>query len=114
MTKRAPTIADKYSMRLYVAGSTPQSITALRNLKKLCELHLPGQYKIEIVDLRKNPERAKDDEVIVVPTLVRKLPTPIRKFIGNLSNPERVLVDFNLGISPAAPFTSKEKRTRDV
>ena len=114
MTKRTSPTADNYSMRLYVADSTPQSLTALRNLKKLCEQHLPGQYKIEIVDLRKHPERAKDDEIIVVPTLVRKLPTPIRKFIGNLANPEGVLIDFDVRAEFADPAAATRQRRRDV
>ncbi len=83
-------------MRLYVADGTPQSILAIGNLKKLCEKHLAGRYQIEVVDLLKNPQLAKQDDILVVPTLVRKVPSPIRKFIGSLSSPERVLIDFHL------------------
>lgn len=86
----------KYHLRLYVADGTPQSILAIRNLKVLCEKHLADRFDLEVIDLLKNPQRAQQDQILVVPTLVRKLPSPIRKFIGNLSNPERVLVDFNL------------------
>lgn len=83
-------------LRLYVAGQTPKSITALANLKRLCENHLAGRYRIEVVDLLRQPHLARRDEVIVIPTLVRKLPRPIRKIIGDLSNEERVLVGLDL------------------
>jgi len=87
---------DRYVLRLYIAGSTPQSILAEQNLRELCEEHLAGRYHIEIIDLLKNPELAQDDQILAVPTLVRELPVPIRKFIGTLSNPDRVLVGFDL------------------
>ncbi len=96
MSKKDSHKNDKYVLRLYITGNTPQSLAALRNLKELCEEHLTGRYQIEVIDLLKNPERAKDDQILAVPTLVRKLPSPIRKFIGTLSNPERILVDFDL------------------
>lgn len=80
-----------WHLRLYVAGQTPKSITALANLKRLCEGHLAGRYHIEVVDLANQPHMARRDDIIVVPTLVRKLPRPIRKIIGDLSNVERVL-----------------------
>jgi len=79
-------------LRLYVAGQTPKSITALANLKRLCDGHLGGRYRIEVVDLLNQPHLARRDDIVVVPTLVRKLPQPIRKIIGDLSNEERVLV----------------------
>lgn len=85
-----------WDLRLYVAGQTPKSLTALANLKKLCEEHLPGRYRIEVVDLLKHPQLAAGDQIVAIPTLVRKLPTPIRKIIGDLSNLERVLVGFQL------------------
>jgi circadian clock protein KaiB len=85
-------------LRLYVAGQTPKSITALANLKRLCEGHFPGRYRIEVVDLVKQPHLARRDEIVVIPTLVRKLPPPIRKIVGDLSNEERVLV--GLGVLP--------------
>ena len=87
---------EKYVLRLYIADSTPQSAIAYRNLKKLCKLHLAGRYRLEVIDLDKNPGRAKADCIIAVPTLVRKMPTPIRKFIGNLSDTARVLIDFDV------------------
>ena len=83
-------------MRLYVAGQTPKCITAFANLKKLCEEHLQGCYDIEIVDLLKQPQLARGEQIIAIPTLVRKLPPPIRKIIGDLSNTERVLVGLDL------------------
>ena len=92
MPKNAQLENGKYVLRLYVADNTRQSIVALRNLEGLCEEHLTGRYRIEVIDLLKYPERAKDDEILAVPTLVRKLPSPIRRVIGNLSNAHRVLV----------------------
>jgi len=85
-------------LRLYVAGQTPKSITALVNLRRLCERHLSGRYRIEVVDLLKRPQLARRDDIVVIPTLVRKLPAPIRKIIGDLSNEERVLLA--LGVLP--------------
>ena len=87
-----------WRLRLYVAGQTPRSITALTNLKRLCEVELAGRYDIEVVDLLKQPHLARQDEIVAVPTLVRKLPRPIRKIIGDLSSKERVLV--GLGLPP--------------
>jgi circadian clock protein KaiB len=85
-----------YELRLYVAGQTPKSIAAFANLKKICEEHLAGQYHIEVIDLLKEPQLASGDQIIAIPTLVRKLPEPIRKIIGDLSDTERVLVGLNL------------------
>ena len=85
-----------WELRLYVAGQTPKSIAAFSNLKKLCEEHLQGQYRIEVIDLLENPALAKGDQIFAIPTLVRKLPKPIKKIIGDLSNKERVLVGLNL------------------
>jgi len=85
-----------WRLRLYVAGQTPKSITAFANLKKICEEHLKGKYTIEVIDLLENPRLAKGDQILAIPTLVRKLPVPIRKIIGDLSNTERVLVGLNL------------------
>ena len=84
-----------YNLRLYVAGQTPKSIAAFANLKKICEEHFAGQYYIEIIDLLKEPHLASEDQIVAIPTLVRKLPSPIRKIIGDLSNTERVLVGLN-------------------
>ena len=85
-----------WELKLYVAGKTPKSITALSNLKKYCEEHLKGQYKIEIVDLLEKPQLAEGDQIFAVPTLVRKVPVPIQKIIGDLSNEEKVLVGLNI------------------
>ncbi len=95
-TKATNSDKESWELRLYVAGQTPKSMTAFANLKKLCEEHLPGQYSIEVIDLIKNPSLAKGDQILAVPTLVRKLPEPIRKIIGDLSNTERVLVGLDL------------------
>ena len=86
----------KYELVLYVAGTTPKSLEAFANLKKICEEYLEGQYSITIVDLVKNPKLAKGDQIIAIPTLVRKLPTPLKKIIGDLSNKEKVLVGLNI------------------
>jgi circadian clock protein KaiB len=83
-------------LRLYIAGQTPKSIRALSNLTKICEEHLAGKYRIEVIDLLVNPQLAKGDQILAIPTLVRKLPEPVRKIIGDLSNTERVLVGLNL------------------
>lgn len=84
--------ARTWRLRLYVAGHTPKSITALANLRRLCEGYLAGRYRIEVVDLLDRPHLARRDDIVVIPTLVRKLPPPIRKIIGDLSNEERVLI----------------------
>jgi circadian clock protein KaiB len=85
-----------WELRLYVAGHTPRSITAFNNLKKICEEHMPGKYHIEVIDLVKNPQLARGDQILAIPTLVRKLPTPLKKIIGDLSNTLRVLVGLDL------------------
>jgi circadian clock protein KaiB len=85
-----------YELRLYVAGQTPKSLAAFANLKKICEEHLAGQYHIEVIDLLKQPQLASGDQILAIPTLVRKLPQPIKKIIGDLSNTERVLVGLDL------------------
>jgi len=87
---------DTYVLRLYVAGQTPKSMTAFDNLKKICEEYLEGRYQIQVVDLLKNPQLASGDQILAIPTLVRKLPLPIRKIIGDLSNTERVLIGLDL------------------
>jgi len=86
----------RWNLRLYVAGQTPRSMTAFQNLKNICEEYLKGQYHIEVVDLMENPTLARGDQILAVPTLVRKLPQPIRKIIGDLSNTERVLVGLDI------------------
>jgi circadian clock protein KaiB len=95
-TKAAESGPDFWELRLYVAGQTPKSIVAFANLKKLCEQHLVGKYRIEVIDLVENPQLARGDQILAIPTLVRKLPEPVRKIIGDLSNTERVLVGLDL------------------
>ncbi len=87
-------------LRLYVAGQTPRCVTAFANLKKICEEHLAGQYQIEVIDLLQNPKLAQGDQILAIPTLVRKLPEPVRKIIGDLSNTERVLVGLDVVPGP--------------
>lgn len=86
----------QYELRLYIAGQTPKSVAALRNITQYCKTHLEGKYSIEIIDLLKNPQLAEGDQIFAIPTLVRKVPEPIRKIIGDLSNEERVLVGLNI------------------
>ena len=85
-----------WELRLYIAGQTPKSVAALSNLNKYCEEHLQGKYKIEVIDLLLQPQLAEGDQIFAVPTLVRKVPVPIRKIIGDLSNEEKVLVGLNI------------------
>jgi len=101
MNQEKPTATDPsfWDLRLYVAGQTPKCIAAFANLKRVCEEHLAGKYRIEVVDLLVNPQLARGDQIIAIPTLVRKLPPPIRKIIGDLSNSERVLVGLQLRLA---------------
>lgn len=92
--KKSP--ARLHHLRLYVAGQTPKSVAALTNLKRICETHMKGQYRIEIIDLLKTPQLAAGDQILAVPTLVRRLPEPIKRIIGDLSNEEKVLVGLDL------------------
>jgi circadian clock protein KaiB len=85
-----------YNLRLYVAGQTPKSVTAIANLKRICEEHLAERYTIEVIDLLVNPQLAAGDQILAVPTLVRRLPTPLKRIVGNLSNVERVLVGLDI------------------
>ncbi|MDB6123895.1 MAG: Circadian oscillation regulator KaiB [Pedosphaera sp.] len=94
-SSKAPS-QEAWELRLYVAGQTSKSVTAFANLKKICEEYIPGKYNIEVVDLLINPTLAKGDQILAVPTLVRKLPVPIRKILGDLSDTERVLVGLDL------------------
>jgi circadian clock protein KaiB len=89
-------VPKQWQLRLYVAGQTPRSVTAFANLKRICEEHLAGKFEIEVIDLITNPRLAKDDQIVAIPTLVRKLPEPIRKIIGDLSDTERTLVGLQL------------------
>jgi len=86
----------RWVLRLYTAGQTPKSVAAFQNLKRICEEHLPGRYEIEVIDLMKNPRLAKEDQIVAIPTLVRKLPDPLRKIIGDLSDVDRTLVGLQL------------------
>ena len=90
------TANDMWILRLYVAGQTPKALTAFTNLKKICEEQLKGKYSIEVIDLMINPQLGGEDQILALPTLVRKLPVPVRKIIGDLSNTERVLVGLDL------------------
>jgi circadian clock protein KaiB len=87
---------DRWELRLYVAGATPKSMLALENLKRFCEQHLQNKYSLEVIDLLVHPQLAAGDQILAIPTLVRKMPVPIRKIIGDLSNEEKVLVGLNL------------------
>ncbi len=95
--RAATTTREKlWQLRLYVAGQTPKSLSAFSNLKQICETHLKGRYSIEVIDLVTQPQLAKGDQILAIPTLVRKLPQPVRKIIGDLSDTERVLVGLDL------------------
>ena len=94
--KIAKILPERWELRLYVAGSTPKSMLALENLKRFCEQYLQNKYSLEIIDLLVQPQLAAGDQILAIPTLVRKMPTPIRKIIGDLSNEEKVLVGLNL------------------
>jgi circadian clock protein KaiB len=89
-------VSEGFDLRLYVAGQTPKSLAAISNLKKLCESHLAGRYTIEVIDLLVTPQLAAGDQIVALPTLVRRLPEPLKRVIGDLSNTERVLVGFDI------------------
>jgi circadian clock protein KaiB len=93
---RAVKQPSSWSLRLYVAGQTPKSLTAFANLKRLCEEHLPGRYRIEVIDLVRAPQLAQGDQIVALPTLIRKLPEPVKRIIGDLSDLERVMVGMDL------------------
>ena len=95
-SEKAKTASALWELRLYVAGRSPKSLTAFANLNKICEEFLPGQYTIEIIDLLQNPHLAEGDQIIAIPTLVRKLPEPLRKIVGDLSNTEQTLIGLQL------------------
>ncbi len=105
--KPAAVPAAEWDLRLYVAGPTTKSAVALRNLEKVCEEHLAGRYRIEVIDLIKNPQLGRGDQIMAVPTVVRKLPSPIRKIIGNMSDAERVLVGLDLRSRDADPAADR-------
>lgn len=89
-------MSESYALKLYVAGQTPKAVRAFSNLRRICEEHLQGRYSIEVIDLVENPQLGRGDQILALPTLVRRLPTPIKKIIGDLSNTERVLVGLDL------------------
>jgi circadian clock protein KaiB len=97
-----------WQLRLYVAGQTPKSLAALSNLKKICENHLRGRYRIEVIDLLEQPQLSKGDQILAIPTLVRKLPEPVRKIIGDLSDTDRVLVGLDLRAA-SSPTASRNR-----
>ncbi len=92
----SPRTAKEWELRLYIAGKTPRALKAFQNLERICEEHLAGRYRIEVIDLLETPALAKGDQIVAVPTLVRKLPPPLKKIIGDLSNAERVLVGLDI------------------
>ena len=94
--KKRPRQIEYIELKLYVAGQTPKSLAALANLKKICDQHLEGKYKLHVIDLVKSPQLAQGDQILAIPTLVRNLPVPIRKIIGDLSNTERVLIGLDI------------------
>ena len=99
--------AEVFELRLYVAGQTPKSLAALANLKRICDEHLKREYRIEVIDLVKHPQLAQGDQILAIPTLVRRVPVPLRKIIGDLSNTERVLVGLDIR-GPSAPVAKAE------
>lgn len=99
--------AERWNLRLYVAGETPKCVQAFEHLKRICEEHLQGRYSIEVIDLLKNPTLASGDQIIAIPTLVRQLPPPVKKIIGDLTNTERVIVGLNL-----VPVVQEKRRSR--
>jgi len=105
---------DTWTLRLYIAGDSPKSRTALANLQRLCDAHLEGKYNIEVVDLKTRPELAKADQILALPTLIRKVPEPMKRLIGDLSNAERALVGLDLGAADGGPReSSKHARPGD-
>jgi circadian clock protein KaiB len=105
--KPSKAVTKDWKLRLYVAGVGPKSVAAFRNLEQICEDHLVGHYQIEVIDLVKNPQIARDDEIIAVPMVVRQRPLPVKRIIGDLSNIERALTGLNLRSYDPAPFTAR-------
>lgn len=103
---------ERWELRLYVAGETPRSVEAFARLKRICDEHLHGRYSIEVIDLLVNPTLAVGDQIIAIPTVVRKLPAPMKKIIGDLSNLERVLVGLDLTQLPAMPASKTSKTAK--
>jgi|SRR5579862_291119 len=94
--KNKSSSSEQWKLRLYIAGTTPKSMDAVRNLKQICDTHLDSKYNVEVIDLLQNPKLAAGDQILAIPTLVRKLPPPLKKIIGDLSNAERVLIGLDL------------------
>ena len=94
--KRSPLRGAKYILRLYVTGSSARSLKAVQNLKKICEEHFPDDYDLEVIDIYEDPQAARDEQIIAAPTLVKKLPQPLRKFVGDLSNTQKILVGLDI------------------
>ena len=88
--------SKQYNLRLYIAGQTPKSIAALANLRRICDEHMKGQYEVEVIDLMESPHLAQKDQIVAIPTLIRQLPEPLKRIIGDLSNTERVLIGLDL------------------
>jgi circadian clock protein KaiB len=107
LQREAPAGGDVLELRLYVAGQTPRSLAALANLKRICEEHLKQKYRIEVIDLVKHPQLAQGDQILAIPTLVRRVPQPLRKIIGDLSNTERVLVGLDIRPSASGMVTAE-------
>jgi len=87
---------EKYVLRLYVTGMTPKSINAIENIRKICEENLQGRYELEVIDIYQQPQYAKQEQILAAPTLIKKLPLPLRKFIGDMSNKEKILIGLNI------------------
>ena len=98
LKKPKPQADESWKMRLYVAGQSTKSVAAIDNLRRICDTHMPGRCTIEVIDLMRNPERARDDEIVALPTLVRKLPVPVKRIIGDLSATEKVLLSLELSV----------------
>jgi len=96
--KTKPQTNESWKMRLYVAGQSTKSVAAIDNLRRICDTHMPGRCTIEVIDLMRNPERARDDEIVALPTLVRKLPVPVKRIIGDLSATDKVLLSLELSV----------------
>ncbi|HKS09556.1 MAG TPA: circadian clock KaiB family protein [Pyrinomonadaceae bacterium] len=91
-----PARRPEYILRLYVTGSTPRSLKAISNLKRLCDEYLPGVYELQVIDIYKNPDAARDEQIIAAPTLIKRLPAPLRRFVGDLSNTEKLLIGLDI------------------
>lgn len=107
-----PKAAPVWRLRLYIAGATPRSFAAFRNLRQICEDHLTGPYDIEVIDLVKNPQIARDEQIVALPAVVRKRPLPVRKIIGDLSDTGRVLAGLGLPIQDSFPFAAQKRNSK--